>query len=392
MLFYILTHFYRIYSEKCGSCETKTTNCSLSACEVLEKITTEETPVSSRCERRSVPTNDVKLNDLMARYEYIVIGRNGCPWCQKAMAMLQSKNKSVEYLGLEDYPVLYSNLSSFLNYDYVPIIIHKGAFIGGYTELLNCLTQETLTVIETKTNEKQPPVKMPPPESYTNIALSEPKQLSRCETKLPCITTAFKDVQVGPTNANRVIDAMNINQQANLLLSAQQNQQQICQLEKQKRNATVEAQQKANDAQQKLQEAQQASACATQTAQNATQQQQELQEQQNQVTQAIENTIAQQQAIAKQKTDCEIAKQVNMAAQNVAEINKNVPAAQTVMAVQPVPVVQGAPVIGTTNILPTAVLPATTCNPDASNPLRMGEPQNIQSQLVVQPLPVTSSC
>lgn len=383
MLLYVLAHLYSVYSKNSTNCDNGTV-CNTSACDMLQKISTVE-PVTSKCERRPVPTDDVKLNDSMARNDYVVVGRDTCEWCQKALTLLRSKNLKSEYLNLDTYPELYTKLSTFLNYLYVPIIIHKGAFIGGYTELLNCLTEETICNVKTKTNETKGPVVMPPADSYLQVALTEPAPKQPCTTacESKTVPVSFQDVQVGPSNAQKAIDAMNLNQQADLMFNVQQNQQTICQLEEQKRNSAVAAQQVANVAQQKFQEANQAAHCANQTAQNIAQQQQDIQEHQKQLVQTIETTTAQQRAIEQQKIDCQIAQQQDISAQKAAEI------ARSTQAVQLKPVQE--PLVVVKNLTPLTSN-TTGCAPELSNPLRTGETQNVQSQLTVQPLTVTSTC
>lgn len=49
----------------------------------------------------------------------IVFGKDGCPYCEKAVALLEEKGVEFEYHTLKT----------------VPVIIMDGEYIGGFTEL-----------------------------------------------------------------------------------------------------------------------------------------------------------------------------------------------------------------------------------------------------------------
>lgn len=87
-------------------------------------------------------TDDARLNNMMNSADYVVIGRDTCPWTLRALEQIRSKNRSVFYLDYTKTSTdLQQRLASFLNYKYVPIIIRKGYFLGGYSELTNCINQ-----------------------------------------------------------------------------------------------------------------------------------------------------------------------------------------------------------------------------------------------------------
>lgn len=107
------------------------------------------TQTVSKCQGRPIPTDDPYLNSVVARgADYVIIGKETCPWCRKAKAQLDEKNLSYEYISLTEFPATYQKVADFLNYKYVPIVIYKGAFIGGYSELVSCLTEKVLQTVQ----------------------------------------------------------------------------------------------------------------------------------------------------------------------------------------------------------------------------------------------------
>ncbi|KRH94524.1 hypothetical protein M153_22300011454 [Pseudoloma neurophilia] len=409
MLLLFLPLIYKVYADACTS-----------SCDTMTKISAMEMP-AAKCTRTPIFKDDARLNDAVAKNEYVVVGKNGCQWCSKALGVLQSRGKQVEYIDLATAPDLYNRLSEFLKYDYVPIVIHKASFIGGYTELINCMAEESEAENLQKLNEKVSPVVYPPDCTLSKLVVSEPtpeQMVQLCPAEKAAIQQVLQPVQP-LSNAALAIKSMETNQQANQLMQLQQQKRAICQLEQQKNNLALQAQQKER-------EAKQAACVATTAANNITLQQNALQANTEAINQQIVAQAEAQKQAALQKADCVITQQQNAAMQKAAELAA---ASQPVVPVvtQTVPVVtqttpvvvQTAPVVtatpepvitatsapslltgtpsGLTPVAPTVLVeaPATsssTCQPEANNPLLMGEPQNVQTQLTVVPMQVTSSC
>ena len=77
--------------------------------------------------------------------EFVIYGRDSCPFCVEAKKYLKSKNKKFLYYNIEqlikkkiieNYGEYQDKLKSRIgNYFYIPVIFHYGKFIGGFSEL-----------------------------------------------------------------------------------------------------------------------------------------------------------------------------------------------------------------------------------------------------------------
>ena len=76
----------------------------------------------------------------MARKRYHMVIKESCPYCQKAMALLDSKGFAYDTDPMDEDPELLLEIKKGLNHNTVPIIWEiesgKREFIGGYAELL----------------------------------------------------------------------------------------------------------------------------------------------------------------------------------------------------------------------------------------------------------------
>ncbi len=61
--------------------------------------------------------------------------KNPCPYCDRAIALLNSKNATVEIIDLTDQPDEIQRIKNETGWMTVPIIIIDGKLIGGYTDL-----------------------------------------------------------------------------------------------------------------------------------------------------------------------------------------------------------------------------------------------------------------
>lgn len=67
--------------------------------------------------------------------EYVIIGRDDCPWCDKATDLLDEKDLDYNYLAIE-YDKWLVTLMKKAGYTTVPLIFGPdNKVIGGYTEL-----------------------------------------------------------------------------------------------------------------------------------------------------------------------------------------------------------------------------------------------------------------
>jgi len=67
--------------------------------------------------------------------EYVIIGRDDCPWCDKAGDLLDEKVLDYEYIAIE-YNKWLVALMKEAGYTTVPLIFGPdNKVIGGYTEL-----------------------------------------------------------------------------------------------------------------------------------------------------------------------------------------------------------------------------------------------------------------
>lgn len=78
----------------------------------------------------------------MARKRYHLIIKESCPYCQKAIALLDSKGLIYNLDPMDETPELLMEIKESLGYKTVPMIWeinHLGSktFIGGYSELVH---------------------------------------------------------------------------------------------------------------------------------------------------------------------------------------------------------------------------------------------------------------
>ena len=77
----------------------------------------------------------------MDSFRYIVVGKRGCPFCVKAVKLLQDKNKKFKYIDIQtgsksDLNYYKRVLKPLVgNYPYIPQVFHRGKFIKGFAEL-----------------------------------------------------------------------------------------------------------------------------------------------------------------------------------------------------------------------------------------------------------------
>tara|TARA_Y100000310_G_scaffold224295_1_gene226121 strand:- start:608 stop:880 length:273 start_codon:yes stop_codon:yes gene_type:complete len=76
----------------------------------------------------------------MARKRYHLIIKESCPYCRKAIALLDSKGLAYHLDPMDEEPELLNEIKESLGYSTVPMIWeidHLGtkSFIGGYSEL-----------------------------------------------------------------------------------------------------------------------------------------------------------------------------------------------------------------------------------------------------------------
>jgi len=82
-----------------------------------------------------------------------VYGTTTCGFCKRATALLQERGHNYSYWSLDDEPELMRALKKEYGWRTVPLIIFVDAlndneitFIGGYTDLVECLNDEEPSV------------------------------------------------------------------------------------------------------------------------------------------------------------------------------------------------------------------------------------------------------
>lgn len=80
-------------------------------------------------DRTDVPTQ--------AYIKYLIYTKPGCPYCEKAKALLKEKQHSVLVLGVDISRE--ELLAKFPDAKSLPIVMYGGQTIGGYAELLDHL-------------------------------------------------------------------------------------------------------------------------------------------------------------------------------------------------------------------------------------------------------------
>lgn len=64
-----------------------------------------------------------------------VYGKDGCSYCQKAVALLEMKKVPYEYLKVGEQIAISEFTEAFPGVRTVPYILNRGNVIGGYTDL-----------------------------------------------------------------------------------------------------------------------------------------------------------------------------------------------------------------------------------------------------------------
>lgn len=101
------------------------------------------------------PTIDTEIKRIITTTtnKFVVFHLPNCPWCQRALTLLQSKQKNIRSfrIGQELMPDLQTLLASLqrlsaageIDFDTahrtVPIVFYNGEFIGGYNRLAEML-------------------------------------------------------------------------------------------------------------------------------------------------------------------------------------------------------------------------------------------------------------
>ena len=72
--------------------------------------------------------------------EYLIYGKNSCPYCNMAVDLLDEVGKEYDFVDLQQRASTLSEVKSFYEHQTVPIIVKRDPndrwfFIGGYTEL-----------------------------------------------------------------------------------------------------------------------------------------------------------------------------------------------------------------------------------------------------------------
>jgi glutaredoxin len=70
---------------------------------------------------------------------YVVYGRSTCPFCKKAIKLLEKRQEKHVFVDLAEEPQVLSETKRFYKWKTVPIVIQSGPtgnkFIGGFNEL-----------------------------------------------------------------------------------------------------------------------------------------------------------------------------------------------------------------------------------------------------------------
>lgn len=372
------------------------------SCDTLQKIANMDTaPI--KCVRRPVFADNAKLNDSMAKNEYVIVGRHDCPWCQKASGLLQSKGKAFEFIDLNLYPDLYAKIAGFFAYDYVPIVIHRGAFIGGYTELVNCMADAVQAEVNEKLDMVPKLVEMPPACAMPQLKIVEP--LPEAQVQLcPEEKKAIADLRVvAPSNAAQAIQAMEINQKANQVIAVQQQNVTLCQLEEQKKQIAAQVEQ------QKI-ATKQVECNAAQQNNAINDQQRNIMDQNNRIVKELEFQAAHQQEMLNKQAACQEEKQKEAIASRIHDLQAQIPMPAKVncleaptkvvdvtqQAISSVPVVSNVvpvvsnpvPVSAVTVPVPVSAVTVPTtgsCLTDQLNPLRNSDTIYVKAPLEVSP-------
>lgn len=70
----------------------------------------------------------------MKNDKWVIIGKASCPWCDKAIALLEHNKTTYDYFSIELNPQLRTFIKS-CGLNTVPQVYKNGQLIGGYAEL-----------------------------------------------------------------------------------------------------------------------------------------------------------------------------------------------------------------------------------------------------------------
>jgi len=71
--------------------------------------------------------------------EFIIFGRNTCPYCRKAKKLLIDSDIDFDYIELTSSK-LSDELMKYTGMNSIPVIFFEDNLVGGYTELENALS------------------------------------------------------------------------------------------------------------------------------------------------------------------------------------------------------------------------------------------------------------
>ncbi|KAI5149879.1 hypothetical protein ENBRE01_1171 [Enteropsectra breve] len=77
------------------------------------------------------------LKTFLTKFPTFMIIKPGCPYCDDARDLLQSKDISFEEVVNSKDPELVREVREATRHPTFPMIYLKGSFIGGYTDLVN---------------------------------------------------------------------------------------------------------------------------------------------------------------------------------------------------------------------------------------------------------------
>merc|ERR1712228_367993 len=68
---------------------------------------------------------------------WIVFGKETCPFARKAVSLIKSSGETMTFFNKEkEMKEVYEKLKGMLGHDTIPLVIHNGTFVGGYTQTL----------------------------------------------------------------------------------------------------------------------------------------------------------------------------------------------------------------------------------------------------------------
>ena len=86
------------------------------------------------------------LRDIIAKYNVVVFGRDGCPYCVKAKNLLTEKQIPFLYADISkaEYRDLVTPMINFTGMKTIPQVFVGGKLLGGYTDLAKAIQNGTL--------------------------------------------------------------------------------------------------------------------------------------------------------------------------------------------------------------------------------------------------------